>query len=70
VSEDQVELAARDLHLRGVSSGPCGAASLAGLRAALLDVGGDRRRRQLGLNSSSTVVLLNTEGASDRTVAD
>jgi diaminopropionate ammonia-lyase len=70
VSEDQVELAARELQLGGVSSGPCGAASLAGLRAALLDVGGDRRRRQLGLNSSSTVVLLNTEGASDGTVAD
>jgi diaminopropionate ammonia-lyase len=70
VSDDQVGLAARDLGLGGVSSGPCGAASLAALRAALLDVGGDRRRKQLGLTPSSTVVLLNTEGASRPTVDD
>jgi diaminopropionate ammonia-lyase len=64
VSDEQVELAAHALDVGGVSSGPCGAASLAGLRAALLDIGGGRRRTELGLASSSTVVLLNTEGAS------
>jgi diaminopropionate ammonia-lyase len=62
VSDAESELASRDLGTAGVSAGPCGSASLAALRAALLSDGGDRRRRQLGLTPSSTVVLLNTEG--------
>lgn len=49
--------AAADLAALGVSSGPCGAASLAGVRAVLTD------RGALGLDANSTVVLLNTEGA-------
>lgn len=45
----------------GVSSGPCGAAALAGVRAALSGPG--ERRTALGLDADSVVVLLNTEGA-------
>jgi diaminopropionate ammonia-lyase len=54
--------AARDLAALGVSSGPCGAASLAGLRALLAALADDRRTA-LGLGPSSVVVLLSTEGA-------
>lgn len=45
--------AAADLHALGVHCGPCGAAPLAGLRAA---------SGKLGLTSDSVVVLLSTEG--------
>ncbi|MBA6440408.1 diaminopropionate ammonia-lyase [Streptomyces sp. GMR22] len=55
--------AAGDLARLGISSGPCGAASLAGLRAALTGDGADERRAALGLGPASTVVLLSTEGA-------
>ncbi|MEU9097897.1 diaminopropionate ammonia-lyase [Streptomyces sp. NPDC048361] len=54
--------AAARLAALGVSSGPCGAAPLAGLEAALTDPGADDRRTALGLGPSSVVVLLNTEG--------
>ncbi|OLR92924.1 pyridoxal-phosphate dependent enzyme [Actinokineospora bangkokensis] len=47
--------AAEDLAAAGLSSGPCGAATLAGLRA-VLPTGG------LGLGPGSVVVLLSTEG--------
>lgn len=54
--------AAGDLAALGVSSGPCGAAALAGLRAVLAGAGADDRRTALGLDASSVVVLLSTEG--------
>ncbi|MGP8304412.1 diaminopropionate ammonia-lyase [Streptomyces inhibens] len=54
--------AARDLAALGVSSGPCGAASLAGVRAALTGDGADARRTALSLDPAATLVLLNTEG--------
>lgn len=54
--------AAGDLAALGISSGPCGAATLAGLRAALTGVGAEERRTALGLKATSVVVLLNTEG--------
>lgn len=54
--------AAGDLAAAGVSSGPCGAAALAGLRAALTGAGGGERRAALGLGPASVVVLLSTEG--------
>lgn len=53
---------AADLAALDVSSGPCGAATLAGLRAALTGAGADERRTRLGLGPSSVVVLLSTEG--------
>lgn len=54
--------AAADLAALGVSSGPCGAAPLAGLRAALTGEGAADRRAALDLGPASTVVLLSTEG--------
>ncbi|MFF9126310.1 diaminopropionate ammonia-lyase [Streptomyces sp. NPDC014889] len=54
--------AAAGLAALGVSSGPCGAAALAGLRAVLTGVGGEERRTALGLGPASVVVLLSTEG--------
>jgi diaminopropionate ammonia-lyase family len=59
---DQAALAAVDeLAALGLSSGPSGAASLAGLRAALTGPGASDRRRDLGIDSGSVVVLLSTE---------
>ncbi|MFE3116463.1 diaminopropionate ammonia-lyase [Streptomyces niveus] len=55
-------VAAGDLAALGVSSGPCGAASLAGVRVVLTSEGGEERRRALGLDASSVLVLLSTEG--------
>ncbi|MEU8827664.1 diaminopropionate ammonia-lyase [Streptomyces sp. NPDC048636] len=54
--------ASRDLGALGVSSGPCGAASLAGVRAALTGQGAGGRRTALGLGPAATLVLLSTEG--------
>ncbi|WP_068427030.1 pyridoxal-phosphate dependent enzyme [Piscicoccus intestinalis] len=59
VSDEQALSAAEDLAGLGISSGPSGAASLAGARAALTD---RRRRADLDLPQDATVVLLNTEG--------
>ncbi|GAA3372804.1 diaminopropionate ammonia-lyase [Streptomyces sannanensis] len=55
--------AARDLTALGVFAGPCGAASLAGVRAALTGAAAEDRRTALALGPASTVVLLCTEGA-------
>lgn len=55
VSDDDARRAVADLTTLGVEAGPCGAASLAGLRCLPLN--------RLGLDSRSTVVLLSTEGA-------
>ena len=49
-----------DLGRLGVSSGPSGAAALAGLRAALAI---PSRRTALGIDNTSTLLLLNTEGS-------
>ncbi|MFF4160147.1 diaminopropionate ammonia-lyase [Streptomyces sp. NPDC001678] len=54
--------AAADLASLGVPSGPCGAASLAGVRAALTGAGAEERRAALGLGPASVLVLLSTEG--------
>ncbi|MFF3465316.1 diaminopropionate ammonia-lyase [Streptomyces sp. NPDC001984] len=58
---DSARAAAR-LAALGVSSGPCGAATLAGLRAVLTGGSTEERRTALGLGPSSVVVLLSTEG--------
>lgn len=55
--------AAGDLAALGVSSGPCGAAPLAGVRAALTGDSADERRTAVGLGPDSTVMLLSTEGS-------
>ncbi|MDL4816619.1 diaminopropionate ammonia-lyase [Actinomadura opuntiae] len=53
VADEDVAAAARDLADGGVPAGPCGAASLAGVRAAA---------SRLALGPADTVVLLSTEG--------
>ncbi len=55
--------AARALAAYGIAAGPCGAASLAGARAALTGEGAGVRRAALGVGLGTTVVLLSTEGA-------
>lgn len=47
----------------GVHAGASGAASLAGVEAALTGPGSRTRRRELGLHHDAVVVLLNTEGS-------
>jgi diaminopropionate ammonia-lyase len=64
VTDTQAALAARDLAGHGVPAGPCGAAALAGARAALTGAGSGERRAHLGITSASTVVLLCTESSS------
>ncbi len=54
--------AAHRLAACGIPAGPCGAASLAGARAALTGDGAARRRTALGLGPAATMVLLSTEG--------
>ncbi|MEV0318280.1 diaminopropionate ammonia-lyase [Streptomyces sp. NPDC050658] len=62
VTEDAAARAARDLAALGVPSGPCGAAPLAGVRAALTGEGSVARRAELALRPESALVLLSTEG--------
>jgi diaminopropionate ammonia-lyase len=59
VTDDEAVRASADLSSLGVSSGPCGAATLAGVRSALLD---PARRTDLDLPEDAVVVLLSTEG--------
>jgi diaminopropionate ammonia-lyase len=61
VSDSAALQAVADLGRLGVSSGPSGAATLAGVRAALVS---RERRSALGIDSDSSVVLLSTEGIS------
>jgi diaminopropionate ammonia-lyase len=63
VTDAESTRAVGDLAAAGVSAGPCGAAPLAGLRAALTGDGADERRADLGLGPAATVVLLSTEGS-------
>ena len=61
VTDDAARRAAADLATAGISSGPSGAASLAGVRAALTGTGDAGRRAALGVESASVIVLLSTE---------
>ncbi|MGW5733590.1 MULTISPECIES: diaminopropionate ammonia-lyase [Streptomyces] len=63
VTDAHGAVAVRDLAALGVRAGPCGAASLAGVRAALTGAGAEDRRASLGLGPTSVLVLLSTEGA-------
>ena len=60
VTDAEALRAVGDLGRHGVSSGPSGAATLAGVRAAL---GAPERRDALGIDGRSTIVVLSTEGA-------
>lgn len=59
ITDQQALDASSDLASMGVSSGPCGAATLAGARAVLND---HAARATLDLPNDPVVVLLNTEG--------
>jgi diaminopropionate ammonia-lyase len=59
VTDDAALAASADLATLGVSSGACGAATLAGVRAALHD---PDRRADLDLPDDAVIVLLSTEG--------
>lgn len=59
VSDDEALRAVADLEGLGVSSGPSGASTLAGVRSALSDPG---RRAALDLAGDAVLVLLSTEG--------
>lgn len=65
VSDQLAMQAAADLARLGVRSGPSGAASLAGARAALTGPGSARRRADVAVTASSVLVLLSTEGTGD-----
>ena len=59
VTDEEALRASVDLGALGVSSGACGAATLAGIRAVLTD---PARRDQLDLPADAVLVLLSTEG--------
>jgi len=59
VTDNETRQAVADLGALGVSSGPSGAATLAGVRAALAN---PARRTALDLPGDAVVVLLSTEG--------
>ncbi|HKA67835.1 MAG TPA: pyridoxal-phosphate dependent enzyme [Actinomycetes bacterium] len=61
VTDDGALRAVADLDRLGISSGPCGAATLAGARAVLTD---QARRAACDLDEDAVVVLLSTEGNS------
>jgi diaminopropionate ammonia-lyase len=62
VGDADAATAVDDLARLGISSGPSGAATLAGVRAALTGPGAGARREALRVDASSVVVLLSTEG--------
>ena len=59
VDDDDVRTAVKDFNDLGLDVGPCGAASLAGLRNVM---GDSKLKAGLGMPESSVVVLLSTEG--------
>ncbi|WP_431695981.1 diaminopropionate ammonia-lyase [Kocuria rhizophila] len=59
VTEDECRRAVGDLQGLGQDSGPCGAASLAGVRELL---GAPGAREEQGLDENSVVLLISTEG--------
>jgi diaminopropionate ammonia-lyase len=64
VGDADAATAVDDLARLGISSGPSGAATLAGVRAALTGPDAGARRAALRIDGSSVVVLLSTEGRS------
>jgi diaminopropionate ammonia-lyase len=62
VPDEGARQAVVDLARTGVQAGPSGAASLAGVRAALTGIDAADRRAELGITESSVLVLLSTEG--------
>jgi diaminopropionate ammonia-lyase len=69
VTDDEARRAVADLEDAGMSSGPCGAATLAAARATLGPDAPAERREALQLSADAVVVLLSTE-ANDRPPPD
>lgn len=65
ISDAESHAAMRDLAAMGIVAGDCGAASLAALRALVQDPECAELARSAGLGSSSRVLLVSTEGATD-----
>jgi diaminopropionate ammonia-lyase len=63
VTDDAARRAAADLAAVGISSGPSGASSLAGARAALTGPGSEEHRVTVGVDPASVIVVLSTEAA-------
>ena len=59
VTDDQARVAMQRLHELGIPAGPSGAASLAGVRAALSDA---NQRAALAVEADTVVILISTEG--------
>ena len=67
--EDGIQ-AAHDLAALGIPAGPCGAAPLGALRAALTGPDASERRLHLGLDRESVVIMLSTEGSTSNPVPE
>jgi diaminopropionate ammonia-lyase len=65
ISDDEAREAMRELARMGIVAGDCGAASLAGLRALMLDPACAELAARAGLGRASRVLLISTEGATD-----
>jgi diaminopropionate ammonia-lyase len=63
ITDDADIRAAHDLADLGVAAGPCGASGLAAARAALTGDDSPERRAHLGIDPSSIVLLVVTEGS-------
>ncbi len=59
LTDDQTRIAMKELAELGVDAGPCGSSTLAAVREALST---PERRLDLGIDTTSIVVLLSTEG--------
>lgn len=70
VSDSAAVDAAHRLADLGVAAGPCGAASLAGVREALTGADAESRRRHLGVDADSVIVLTVTEGSAANPVPE
>ena len=66
VTDDEARGAVADLTGLGLRVGPCGAAALAGARALLAD---PDNRAALGVDRTSVVVLVSTEGPAENPIA-
>ena len=62
VADDEAAAAMRELARAGIVAGASGAAGLAGALVACAD---ERQRAQLGITPTSTIAVVNTEGATD-----
>lgn len=61
VSDESAAQAVHDLERSGVDSGPCGASTLAGVRAAARHAAAEPTGTEIGLGTDATIVLLSTE---------